>query len=399
MLKKKLFYKLRKYSCLYFRDFVKWVLLAPCGILVRQGQLTAQESKGGRKNLVILRPDGIGDFVLFAREFHRYRKLYPVAQWKITLVGNKVWQALAEDLNAALSDRWFDEFLPVDRNALRRSFSYRRSIAIKLKCLSCDELIYPVHSRDVWGCVFSRWINAKKKIAPFGDTASLCLLFKLYFDRYFDQLKSESLNFQLEVDRADCFLRGLGDSTPLSSCFIGLPVTAKMAEEKEVALSIAGLRVVDPYMVLFPGASWPGKRWPVSRFVEWGKLKTKKNEIAVIVCGGPGEEKLGQTVADKIGENAHSLAGKTSLIGLAGLIAGAVECIGNDTAAVHLSAAFSRPTMCIMGGGHWGRFWPYGDLEVNQTISFPMPCFGCGWVCKYKSMPVPCIENAGRCLG
>ena len=396
-MKKKYFYTLRKYCKKCLRDLIKWLFLVSSGVFIRKEHLKISKAEGGMKHLVILRPDGIGDFVVFARELHRYRMLYPSTQWNITLIGNKVWQALAEDWNSVLDDKWFDDFVSIDRGVLRKSIAGRKQIVLKLKRLCCDELIYPVHSRDIWGCIFAKWINARIKIAPFGDSANLFLPFKYFFDRTFTHLIPEMSRCQLEVDRADYFLRELGDLSPSCSCLSSLPVTAKMIEEKEEVLSIAGLRIFDPYVVIFPGASWAGKRWPVAHFSEWGQFKTKKTGLNVLICGGPCESQLGQTVVDAIGANAYNLAGKTTLIGLAGLLAGATECIGNDTAAVHLSAAFERPTTCVMGGGHCGRFWPYGDLEINKTISHRMPCFGCDWECRYKAIPVPCIDAAVRC--
>jgi len=394
-LKKKLFYTLGKYSRQILRDITKWIILAPAGVCLKkkEPEPLISEFINKKRHMVILRPDGIGDFVVFAREFHRYRNLYPTVEWKITLVGNKIWQPLAEDWNSSVDNKWFDEFFSIDRKELRKSFKYRKIIASGLKSLKCDELIYPVHSRDVWGSVFVQWIDAKMKIAPFGDSANLFAPFKYFFDKSFTQLVPELEGNLLEVDRADYFIRILGDKSSKDCCFLSFPVTPKMQEEKKAILSKIGLRLNDAYVVVFPGASWVGKRWPITRFVEWGKKKKKENsKLSILVCGGPDEILLGKAVAEGIGIDTYNIVGQTTLIGLAGLVSGAVECIGNDTAVIHLSTAFGKITTCVLGGGHWGRFWPYGDFGLNQTISHYMTCFGCGWICIYKRIPVPCVD-------
>ncbi len=51
----------------------------------------------GRKRLLIVRLDMIGDFILFLDSFKEYRKLFPPDQWEITLLGNRVWSGLARN--------------------------------------------------------------------------------------------------------------------------------------------------------------------------------------------------------------------------------------------------------------------------------------------------------------
>ena len=101
------------------------------------------------------------------------------------------------------------------------------------------------------------------------------------------------------------------------------------------------------------------------------------------------------------GAGVTSLAGKTSLQQLTTIIAGAQLLVSNETSAVHIAAAVGVPSVCIVGGGHYGRFVPY-DEKVGDHRPLPlvatrkMECFGCNWVCKFhpaKGKPMPCIEE------
>ena len=93
--------------------------------------------------------------------------------------------------------------------------------------------------------------------------------------------------------------------------------------------------------------------------------------------------------------------GRTSLPGLAAVLAHAELLVGNETSAIHVAAAVGTPAVCILGGGHYGRFMPY---LVEQRDGRPLPvaavhrmgCFGCDWRCVYhppREAPVPCIEQ------
>jgi hypothetical protein len=57
--------------------------------------------------------------------------------------------------------------------------------------------------------------------------------------------------------------------------------------------------------------------------------------------------------------------------------------------------------VCILGGGHFGRFLPYpagatGHGPVPLPVYTPMDCFGCDWHCRYPvdpGQPYPCLGN------
>jgi ADP-heptose:LPS heptosyltransferase len=114
--------------------------------------------------------------------------------------------------------------------------------------------------------------------------------------------------------------------------------------------------------------------------------------LVPVICGGPGEKWLAEKViATAPGLPWKNIIGKTTLDRLAGILSGSNAFIGNDSGTLHLAAAVGCPTVCIMGGGHFGRFFPYGDPGKNRVVYKKMDCFGCGWVCKYDRPR--CIEQ------
>ena len=93
------------------------------------------------------------------------------------------------------------------------------------------------------------------------------------------------------------------------------------------------------------------------------------------------------------------MIGKTTLNQMLFILKNAYFLIGNDSCAVHIAVAVSAPSVCILGGGHFGRFMPYDigvrtDRPLPRVVAHKMDCFGCNWECIYsnkKNKPAPCI--------
>jgi ADP-heptose:LPS heptosyltransferase len=120
-----------------------------------------------------------------------------------------------------------------------------------------------------------------------------------------------------------------------------------------------------------------------------------------VICGGKDEKKLGQNLKNLSRAPLHNITGKTSLSELICVVRDARLVIANDTGTVHIAAATGTAVVCILGGGHYGRFVPYQvEKEIScrlpVVVTHKMPCFNCNWQCKYetgKGAPFPCIKN------
>jgi ADP-heptose:LPS heptosyltransferase len=58
---------------------------------------------------------------------------------------------------------------------------------------------------------------------------------------------------------------------------------------------------------------------------------------------------------------------------------------------VHLGAALGKPVVGVRGGGHIGRFWPWGDPKLSRVAATELDCYGCNWVCVHDR--VRCVED------
>jgi len=86
-----------------------------------------------------------------------------------------------------------------------------------------------------------------------------------------------------------------------------------------------------------------------------------------------------------------NLAGKTGVLE-------AIECVrrcdlvvSQETATLHIATALGKPTLGIVGGGHYGRFYPWGNPALSKVANKQMDCYGCNWHCKYET--IRCIQE------
>ena len=83
------------------------------------------------------------------------------------------------------------------------------------------------------------------------------------------------------------------------------------------------------------------------------------------------------------------LVGKSSILEMAAIIKRSCLFVGPDSGAAHLACAVGTPNAIILGGGEYGRFFPYSPVTYVATL--PLDCFGCLWDCKFDH-PY-CIDN------
>jgi ADP-heptose:LPS heptosyltransferase len=68
--------------------------------------------------------------------------------------------------------------------------------------------------------------------------------------------------------------------------------------------------------------------------------------------------------------------------------------IGVETGALHIATALGVPSVGILGGGHFGRFYPWGNPAVHRVAASRMDCYGCQWRCVHGDFRcIPAIST------
>jgi ADP-heptose:LPS heptosyltransferase len=101
------------------------------------------------------------------------------------------------------------------------------------------------------------------------------------------------------------------------------------------------------YALIAPGASpgRPAKRWPLQSFVQLARVLDNAG-LPCIIVGGSQEIALAEAIV-RAAPSALALSGRTNLVELAALGAGATVAIGNDTGPTHLAAFAGAPTVVL----------------------------------------------------
>jgi lipopolysaccharide heptosyltransferase I len=118
-----------------------------------------------------------------------------------------------------------------------------------------------------------------------------------------------------------------------------------------------------PFALINPGAAWPNKRWPATRFGEIASFVRDVCRLVPIVLWGPGEEALADEVRTASGE-AAVLAPPTGVADIVALARAAALMISGDTGPLHLAAAVGTPTVSVFGPTDPARNGPFTEDDV-----------------------------------
>ena len=150
------------------------------------------------------------------------------------------------------------------------------------------------------------------------------------------------------------------DTSEISFPFPALPDEIPMYEANE------------PYAVIIPGARWETKRWPPEKFGKLASLLPLKS----VIVGGKGDRAIAEEVGSSSKGKASSLAGKTSLQELAGILKNARLVICNDSGPMHIAAALGIPVFAVFGPTDPVRTGPYGKgHSIIRSDVVCAPCF------------------------
>ncbi len=365
------------------KTFLRFLRL--CGLLIIDSIVMLYSSPSNRNRILVIRIDAIGDFILWLDAAKNIRKLYPKGQYEVVLLGNEIWTSLAEDLP------YFDRVCSLNVQRFITNPVYRYKMLRELRKAGFGVVIQPTFSRVfLTGDAIAHVSGAAEKIAYHGDCSNIKPWQKRISDRWYTRIITSDNRPLMELERNAEFMRKLG----LKDFCADVPELSVSAPLPK------SMRDTD-YYVLAPGSGLDMKRWPTSNFVKLAQKVYHATGWMGVICGSPGEKILGKMLAEDAGIPMQDWTGHTSLRELIAIIDGAHLLIGNDTGAVHIAAAVSTPAVCILGGGHYGRFMPYqleGDTAkpLPVAVTHKMECFGCNWRCIYgvpPGEPVPCIKR------
>ena len=364
----------------YLARFVSWALVHNFVDLLAMYLPVKTEPKK-RKRAIFVKMDGVGDYVMWTATFDIIAKEYPTPAYERILIVNDRMREFTE------TESLFDRVVFVDSVRFVSSVIYRWNVMRQVRALDADIVINPRLTRDfLWGDSIVRVSRAPVRVGSRGINNLMSRLQERISAQWYTELKRPPVSGVHEtISNSEFLFRD--EPTALPRPILGETIVP------------THLIPEGPYAVFFIGAFSGAKRWPIDKFAAVAKEISETFALAIAVCGGPGEEYLGDEFCEYFTGEVANLVGRTSLADLAAVIGGAKLTVTNDTAAGHIAVAQRCPVVVITPGNHVGRFFPYPpEVDAGQvSVIHELPCFGCGWDCIYTDLgpnePKPCISG------
>jgi ADP-heptose:LPS heptosyltransferase len=298
------------------------------------------------KEILIIRTDDIGDYILFRNSLELVKKAWP--DYKITLIGHALWQPIA----GSWDKDFVDEFIWLQKGRFMKDEAYAQQFLQSIAIKKPEIIIAPSYSRNTFiDGVIAALIPAKEKYCWQRSDKEIRLWLRNYCDAPFTQTFPIPAGLH-EFDLNKQFMEQItGLKLQYDRAFINpqlLPIVEGLPYK---------------YVVLFPGAAAKRKRWDTKNFAHVADYITHKYSVKCLVCGSKGEGELAVEIIKhaKNSELIIDYTGKTDLLQLATVINGCELIITNDTSAAHYAAALGKNTIALLNGNSYGRFFPYPD--------------------------------------
>ncbi len=330
-----------------------------------------------KHEVIIIRTDGIGDFVMWAGAISAIRNHFE--NKKITYICPSNYLTLVNALGL------FDEVIPLDKGKLESSICHLSKELWILKQIEADIVINPVRSRISPIDYLVGSIGAGEKVGIHPATKKF-----FHKDRYYTHLYSipptchEMLSSELFIKQVidASYIHIIADFRKLSDCSSAI--------------------VNNKYCVIALSSTDERKIWEIEKVCEVINFVSKDYYV---VLTGYGQEDADRAnyISSHVDDNSRVIdyVGKTKILDLAVLVSKACFVLGNDSSTVHIAAATRTPSICYMTGATYNHFLPYpstmGDSYYHPRVVVKiMDCFGCWYKCvkEYKGAgPLKCLDE------
>jgi ADP-heptose:LPS heptosyltransferase len=341
--------------------------------------------------ILLVRTDNLGDMIIFLPVLQQIVNFY--TNQKITLVVSEA----ALEFTQGLASRGImvEKVIVVNRKSFNRNLFYKVAFLLKIRRGNFKQSLSPVFSRESIGDTIIAASRSVKRIGWDGDLSNYSELIKKLYNRAYTDFIRNNEGIINEIERNKYFFEQLYHKVWQKSSFISLPLIACDYAEAQTLLNYYKL-VPKKYIILAPGAGAIYRVWPLDRVAELIDFLVSVG-FQVVVCGTAKEKDLVTEISDNTKSSFIDLTGQTPIFTLGALVQQARICIGSEAAIIHMAAAVNTPTLCIMGGGHFKRFFPWRE-SVRQQVVFDIFA-GCrydNWDCArglIANTPAPCIVN------
>ena len=336
--------------------------------------------------VVVIQNSHLGDFTLSLPFFQRLKN---ECGSPLVLVSDHRIELLAK------SSGIFDEFIGVD---FKRASSYKHLLCRwktlrELRKISAQKAIqcFGVGATNLEDCMLLA-IKARKKyvfVDSFYNVQRSGTFYEALRTKFFSHTLPYRMELSLVANENNYANFIVGNEKPV--CIGNLEMFEPLPERDES---------LGKYCLIIPGADDPRRRWEPENFAWLASQVVAEQQLDLLISGSPTEQEIVKKVYDLLPEEVQKKAQiraangdkLSSIKQLMSDIKHADLLLTNDTGPMHIAAKYGTRTLCMTGGWHWGIFAPCKEYKSVEFIYEKMPCYGCGSICKYSTIPFKCIK-------
>lgn len=362
---------------------------------------STQPDPGNVNRILLVKPDNLGDVILFTGALKQIRQHYSNA--RISLCAKKVIHPILNRLPyiddlipwepvLKLLPDWVPDFPGKSKiNALVRKV---RMTYFHKKHPS-DLYLLPVRSTVPLLHQFTAVSRARWKYGISGDTNHITTeqdaSYSSIYTKRFRVDESDGIMHEFETTRG--FLSQLGIHCSVEDLW---PDIRTNEEEAMWANEMIQAKPDAITLAIAPGVTSIPEKYYAADNYRIALSKLENHRIDVVIFGSNGEIEQCKAVQRSLKTCANvrsviNFAGRTTLGQLAEGLKRCDILVSNETGVLHLATALRMPTVGILGGGHFKRFYPWGDPTINLFAHKPMDCYFCNWYCIHDS--IRCIHE------
>lgn len=343
------------------------------------------------KKILIIKLEGLGDFIVFMPSLIRYKKVYP--DYKVTLLVDNV---INYNIAKRYDDDSIDDVILFDAKKFSKNIFYRFKMSKQLYISNFDITINPLYYRRKISDFIVKIAKSKERITfagyeieKGGKVDSSDVYTKLI------HVPKEIFN---EFYRHKYFIEQLNKTT-YTDYSLTFPLQETDINNAKKVLSEYNINQ-DAFIALFPGAGRAVSKWEPEKFAKVIDYVTEHN-FQVVICGSKMEKSIAQKIIMSVDEKKRShvtdLTDKTDIFTTAGIIKLAKFYLGNDSGPTHTAEAIGQTIICPLGLGHFKEFYPSLDIPTNIIVSAKnMDCLNDLYACAKNlppGSPAPCVSN------
>ncbi len=304
-------------------------------LLVNQINNNCKSFPENPKSIFVLRNNDLGDLLVITPLFEALRRRFPYAH---IVAGVGGWNVDVLKLNPYIS-----KIMPVNA-PWHNKFIARQSWwdAIKYIAFSPESEELAKHRFDIGIDVLGSYFGSLLMIRV-GIPYRLGV--RGYAGGHTATQKYVEFNPWEHVGRSGLRFAELLNATELPGCKPQIFLSASELEAGEQRWLPRVER--SKRVVIGPGGGFPTKCWPLENYISLVKMLTAISPIEVIIVGGKQDREAGEQLAAQ--QQVRNLAGELTLRETFALVASADLAICNSSVLMHAAAAFSIPTVVLLG--------------------------------------------------